>query len=252
MPRTASIDSARSPSSETRKQLRARFHLGSHACYDFLVMPFSILVGRQGARLKIFSPWKPQEWTTCPTTICEDHARPRATSRGQVMAAQGLVYGRRLQHRIICSQPFQRGARLNACCRCGAKTDVQRVNCMKEYEHRKRTHQVGKKNRDISLSPAQVHMQRLRAERGSRMGSMQMAGCMKRVEVIGLGELYKVGQSVQSKHRHQHPQISRTNSPRNQASKRRSRHGLTKGVQFTPSDSSPPFSKHLLAFASAA
>ena len=111
--------------------------MGSYACYDFLAMPFSILVGRQGARLKIFSPWKPQEWTTCPTTICEDHARPRATSRGQVMAAQGLVYGRRLQHRIICSQPFQRGARSIASCRCGAKPDVQRVDCIKGYEHRK-------------------------------------------------------------------------------------------------------------------
>jgi hypothetical protein len=72
-------------------------------------------------------------------------------------------------------------------------------------------------------------MLRLRAERGSWMGSMQMAGCMKRVEVIGLGELYKVGQSVQSKRRHQNPQISRRNSPQNQPSKRRSRLGRTKG-----------------------
>ena len=52
------------------------------------------------------------------------------------------------------------------------------------------------------------------------MDSMQKVEWMKRVEVIGLGEVYKVGQSVESKHLHQ-PQISCRNNPQNQAAKRR-------------------------------
>jgi hypothetical protein len=113
-----------------------------------------------------------------------------------------------LQHHLICPRPFQRGARLNACCRCGAEMDVQRVDCMKGYEFRKTNSPSRKEEPGHFLCPVQVHMQHLRAERGSWMGSMRMAGRMKRVEVIGLGELYEVSQSVQSKHLHQNPQIS--------------------------------------------
>ena len=44
------------------------------------------------------------------------------------------------------------------------------------------------------------------------MDSMHKVGCMKRVGVIGLGEVYKVGQSVESKHLHQH-RVSCRNIP---------------------------------------
>ena len=65
------------------------------------------------------------------------------------------------------------------------------MGCIRDTSTEKRTRRVGKKNRDILLSPVQVHMHRPRAEIGSWMGSMQMAGRMKRVEVIGIGGLYK-------------------------------------------------------------